>query len=70
MKRNCFAFVQMQIEGVPDLVSLGALGSTDSLADGDAYSNCMLQAGAPFWVNLPEDLLVSVFDALDHPLAF
>ena len=30
-------------------------------------SNSMLQAGAPFWANLPEDLLVSVFSAFDHP---
>ena len=32
-----------------------------------ADSNSMLQAGPPIWANLPEDLLASVFSALDYP---
>ena len=33
----------------------------------DPDSNSMLQAGACFWANLPEDLLVSVFNAFSRP---
>ena len=51
----------------------GAFGSVDSLAaDRDFFlnlnSNSMLQGGPPEgWADLPEELLVSVFNALDQP---
>ena len=64
--------VETPLSGVLSAMQVGAFVSTDSLADGKSFcsnsnSNSMLQAGAPFWLNLPEELLVSVFNALVRP---
>ena len=48
------------------LASLTAWLLTEGLAL-NLDSNSSLQAGAPFWAKLPKELLVSVFNALDHP---